>query len=113
MACVLIQGYLRHLSAGELRDTTWKANSLLGSELAAFASVVSPERVFVPAASPPPRLHVVPDNLLPRTDVIPVVALIPIFPMVLLPAGPILTIRNRRADLTFGKSQDCRAFHGA
>ncbi len=79
MACVLIQGYLRPLSAGELPDTTWKANSLLGSEFAAFASVVSPERDFVPAASPPPRLHVAPDNILPITDVTPVVALIPFF----------------------------------
>ena len=112
MACVLIQGYLWHLSAGESRDTTWKANSLLGSELAAFASVVSPERDFVPAASPPPRLHVVPDNILPITDVIPVVALIPIFPMVLLPAGPILTIRSRRADLTFSKSSNSCPFPG-
>ena len=79
MACVLIQGYLRHLSAGELRDTTWKAISLLGSKFAAYASVVSPERDFVPAAIPPPRLHGAPGNILPITDVIPVVALIPFF----------------------------------
>ena len=90
--------YLRPLSAGVSRDLTWKVHALLGGEFSAFVSIVSPEKDFAPAASPPLRLHVAPDNILPISDVIPVVALVPMFPLVLLLAGLILTIRSRQGN---------------
>ena len=88
-----------------------------GTPAAAHAARQETPPVFAGALrlveSAPLWLHVVLVNILPITNAISIVTLIPIFPMVLLLAGLILTFRGRPPDQTFGKSQDCRAFRGA
>ena len=80
------------LQPGESVQLNWRLHALFEGEFATFLTVLSPERTFVPLMSSPLQLQVTPDNILPLRTVIPVVAVVPIFPLGLL----LVTVLNRR-----------------
>jgi hypothetical protein len=76
--------YLPPLQPGASVQLRWKLHTLFEGAFASFVTVVSAEESFPPALSSPLRLQVAPDNILPLKEVIPVVAVVPFFPLALL-----------------------------
>lgn len=76
--------YLPPLQPGESVQLTWKLHALFEGVFVSFITVASTEESFPPAMSPFLRLQVAPDQILPLKDVIPVVAVVPLFPLALL-----------------------------
>jgi hypothetical protein len=85
--------YLPPLEPGDSHQLNWRVHALAEGEFASFVTVVSPEESFEPVVGKSLLLHVEPDNILPLSDVIPVVAVVPFFPLALLLWN---TVRNRR-----------------
>lgn len=84
--------YLPPLQPGESVQLTWKLHALFEGVFVSFVTVASTEESFPPAMSPFLRLQVAPDQILPLKDVIPVVAMVPLFPLALL----VFTVAYRR-----------------
>lgn len=76
--------YLSPLAPGESVELNWQLHTLVKGEFAFFVTVVSPDKVFSPVVSPSLLAQVAPDNILPLNEVIPVVAVVPLFPLALL-----------------------------
>ena len=85
--------YLPPLAPGESVQLAWRVHTLINGEFAVYVTVVSPEPSFTTAASPSLLVQAMPDNVLPLNQVVPVVAIVPIFPLALLLFG---TVRVRR-----------------
>lgn len=88
--------YLSPLQPGESVQLPWRLHALLEGTFASFVTVVSEEGSFRPVVSESLRLRVAPDKILPWKDVIPVVALVPVFPLALLVFGVASARRQRR-----------------
>lgn len=87
--------YLEPIQPGDSIRLNWKVHALVKGNFASFVTIVSPEKSFVPVVSSSLFIHVKPDNILPMAEVIPVVAVVPIFPLALLLVS-IARARRRR-----------------
>jgi len=76
--------YLPPLQPGESVRLPWRLLALNEGAFVTFVTVVSAEESFPPAVSASLRLQVAPDDILPLKDVIPVAAVVPLFPLALL-----------------------------
>lgn len=86
--------YVQQIQPGDSIELAWKVHALVEGEFATFVTIISPEGSFEPAVSKSLLLHVTPDNILPMSEVIPVVAIVPIFPLALVLWG--VAKRRRR-----------------
>ena len=87
--------YLSPLEPGESAQVDWQIHALVKGEFAFFATVVSSDSAFSSVVSPSLLAQVAPDNILPLNEVIPVVAVVPLFPLALLFFGSTRRWRQR------------------
>lgn len=87
--------YLPPLQPDESVRLPWRLHVLFEGSFASFVTVVSEDESFPTVVSPSLRVHVGQDNILPWKDVIPVVAVVPIFPLALLVLSVALARRRR------------------
>jgi hypothetical protein len=87
--------YLSPLGPGESAQVNWQIHALVKGEFAFFATIVSSDSAFSPVVSPSLLAQVAPDNILPLNAVIPVVAVVPLFPLALLLFGSTRRWRQR------------------
>lgn len=85
--------YVPPLRPGESVRLAWRLHALFEGTFASFVSVVSAQDRFPPAVSEVLRLEVTPDNFLPLDRVIPVVSVVPFFPLALI---VFVAVRRRR-----------------
>ena len=76
--------YLEPIQPADSIRLHWKVHALVKGNFASFVTIVSPEESFVPVVSSSLLIHVKPDNILPLAEVIPVVTVVPVFPLALL-----------------------------
>jgi hypothetical protein len=89
--------YLPPLQPGESVQLAWRLRGLIEGAFVTFVTVVSAEESFPPAVSASLRLQVTPDDILPLKEVIPVIALVPLFPLALLIFSAAYTRRMERS----------------
>jgi hypothetical protein len=89
--------YLPPLQPGESVKLAWRLRALIEGAFVTFVTVVSAEESFPPAVSASLRLQVAPDDILPLKDVIPVAAVVPLFPLALLVFGALYARRMERS----------------
>lgn len=88
--------YIDPMQPGETVQLDWRVHTLVKGEFASFVTVVAPESSFIPAASSSLLMQVSPDNILPMNEVVPVVAIVPLFPLGLLLFSSTRNFRLRR-----------------
>jgi hypothetical protein len=76
--------FLSPLQPGESVQLPWRLHVLFEGAFASFVTLVSENESFAPVVSPSLRVQVAQDSILPWKDVIPVVAVVPLFPLALL-----------------------------
>jgi hypothetical protein len=76
--------YIDTLQPGESVELAWDVHALFEGDFAIYVTIVSQEKNFEPVGSPTLHIQAGPDNVLPMNEVIPVVAIIPLFPLALL-----------------------------
>jgi len=76
--------YIDAIQPGESVELEWEVHTLFEGDFAVYVTVVSQDNHFEPVGSPTLRVHAEPDNVLPLNEVIPVVAIVPLFPLALL-----------------------------
>lgn len=76
--------YVPPLAPGDSVLLPWRLHTLFEGTFAAFVTLVSTDDSFPAVVSAPLRLQVAPDRILPWSYVLPVVAVVPIFPLMLL-----------------------------
>jgi len=89
--------YITSIQPGKSVQLSWNVHALIEGDFASFVTIVSSEKSFIPVVSMPLLLHVEPDDILPLKTVIPVVAIVPIFPLALLVFTVIYTRRRIRS----------------
>jgi len=93
--------YVPPIQPHESLKLKWKVHALIEGNFATFVTIVSAnkspnkllDKSFSAMVTTPLIIQVAPDNILPMNEVIPVVALVPIFPLILL---IFTTISSRR-----------------
>ncbi len=85
--------FLPPLQPGETAQVDWQLHVLFEGQFAAFVTVLAADRSRPLVMSPALRLQVAPDDIMPLNDVIPVAAVVPLFPLALLVFG---VVRSRR-----------------
>ena len=95
--------YLPPLGPGESAQLDWQVHVLVKGEFALFVTIVSPEKAFSSVVSPSLLTQVAPDNILPLDEVIPVVAVVPLFPLALLLFNSSQGWRQRSRSMTLAK----------
>jgi len=88
--------YIDAIQPGESVELSWDVHTLFEGDFAVYVTIVSQEKSFGPVGSPTLHIHAEPDNVLPLNEVIPVVAIVPLFPLGLL----LLTSRSKRKQRT-------------
>ena len=76
--------YIDVIQPGETVELTWDVHTLFEGDFAVYVTIVSQEKSFGPVGSPTLHIHAEPDNVLPLNEVIPVAAIVPLFPLALL-----------------------------
>jgi hypothetical protein len=76
--------YIDTLQPGETIELSWDVHTLFEGDFAVYVTIVSQEKSFGPVGSPTLHIHAERDNVLPLNEVIPVVAIVPLFPLALL-----------------------------
>ena len=76
--------YIDTIQPGGSVDLAWDVHTLFEGEFAIYVTIVSQEKSFTPVGSPTLHIQAGPDNVLPLNEVLPVVAIIPLFPLALL-----------------------------
>jgi hypothetical protein len=76
--------YLPPVQPGEMVEIIWQVHALTEGEFGAFVTIISPQASFEPVVSSTLLLQVAADNILPFNQVIPVVTVVPLFPLGLL-----------------------------
>jgi hypothetical protein len=89
--------HLPPLLPGESVRLGWKVRALFEGAFVTFVTVVSSEESFRPAVSAQLSLQVAPDDILPLKEVIPVAAVVPLFPLALLIFGAARRRQTERA----------------
>jgi len=84
--------YIDTIQPGESVELAWDVHTLFEGDFAVYVTIVSQEKSFGPVGSPTLHIHAEPDNVLPLNEVIPVVAIVPLFPLALL----LITSRSKR-----------------
>jgi len=84
--------YIDTIQPGESVELSWDVHTLFEGDFAVYVTIVSQEKSFGPVGSPTLHIHAEPDNVLPLNEVIPVVAIVPLFPLALL----LVTSRSKR-----------------
>jgi len=97
--------YLPPLQPGESVRLGWRLRALAEGAFVTFVTVVPAEESFPPAVSASLRLQVTPDNILPLKDVIPVITVVPLFPLALLVFAAAYTRRMERNTAHSGAQQ--------
>lgn len=87
--------YVASIPPGDSARLTWQVHALTEGGYAAFVTVVSPEKSFVPIVSSTLSIHVEPDNILPMVEVVPVAVTVPVFPLAMLLFSVAHTRRRR------------------
>ena len=76
--------YIDTIQPGGSVELAWDVHTLFEGDFAIYVTIVSQEKSFTPVGSPTLHIQAGPDNVLPLNEVIPVVAIIPLFPLALL-----------------------------
>lgn len=76
--------YIDSIQPGGSVELAWDVHTLFEGDFAVYVTVVSQEKDFGPVGSPTLHIHAGPDDVLPLNEVIPVVVIIPLFPLALL-----------------------------
>ena len=76
--------HLPALLSGESAQLIWRIHALFEGNFASFVTVLAEDGSLSPAVGAPLQIQVSPDNILPLKDVIPVAAVVPLFPLALL-----------------------------
>ena len=76
--------YMDAIQPGESVVLSWDVHTLFEGDFAVYVTIVSQEKSFGPVGSPTLHIHAEPDNVLPLNEVVPVVAIVPLFPLILL-----------------------------
>jgi len=84
--------YIEAVQPGESIELAWNVHTLFEGDFVVYVTIVSHEKSFGPVGSPTLHIQAGPDNVLPMNEVIPVVAIIPLFPLALL----LFTVLSRR-----------------
>jgi len=84
--------YIDAIQPGESVELAWDVHTLFEGDFAIYVTIVSQEKSFGPVGSPTLHIHAAPDNVLPMNEVIPVAAIVPLFPLALL----LFTGRSKR-----------------
>ena len=95
--------YLPPLAPGESVQLDWQVHALVKGEFAFFVTIVSPEKTFSPIVSPSLLAQVAPDNILPLNEVIPVVVIVPLFPLALFLFNSAQGWRQRGQNIALAK----------
>ncbi len=84
--------YLPPLQPGESVKLDWQLHALFEGAFIVFVTVVAADLPSTPVTSATLRVRVAPDDVLPMDEVVPVVAVVPAFPLALL----VVTVAYRR-----------------